>query len=139
MSPCLMPLRQTYQFRWTWYRSMSCGTITKRVKTPVEDVGLDVEKNDHKGRLSPPVAILPRHRRTQTERQWRRNSLLCRKGSISRQTVSSQSLHKEDCSDDLLCYLCPKCTRVRVIGPVRHRSWTPKQLGTLSLTDESLM
>ncbi|GBO03400.1 hypothetical protein AVEN_266605-1 [Araneus ventricosus] len=111
--------------------SIGCGTITKGIKTPVENVGLRITiKEDYRYLLQ-----CARRRSTLTARQLASQLSAAAGRPISRQTVSRR-LH-EGGLFVVSVPLSPEHVRARLHWAREHRSWTPEQWGHVLSTDES--
>ncbi|GBL88526.1 hypothetical protein AVEN_159110-1 [Araneus ventricosus] len=116
--------------------SIGCGTITKGIKTSVEDVGLDTGESAADDRY---LLQCARRRRTLTARQLASQLSTAAGRPISRQTVARR-LHEGGLfiRRPVVCVpLSPEHIRARLNWAHEHRSWTPEQWGHVLFTDES--
>ncbi|GBN14539.1 hypothetical protein AVEN_79585-1 [Araneus ventricosus] len=92
--------------------SIGCGTITKGVKRPLEDLGLDAGKSPQWQTIATCCNVPEDTNRSYT--YWRRSSLLLQEGPCPAKLCRADCI-KEDCShDDLLfVYLCTQRTSER--------------------------
>ncbi|GBL87408.1 hypothetical protein AVEN_118351-1 [Araneus ventricosus] len=114
--------------------SIDCGTITKGIKTPVEDVGLDVGESPQQ------QTIATCCRRTLTARQLASQLSDAAGRPVSRQTLSRR-LHEGGLflRRPVVCVpLFPAHARARLHWAREHRSWTLVQWSHVLFTDESL-
>ncbi|GBM28787.1 hypothetical protein AVEN_130496-1 [Araneus ventricosus] len=101
---------------WIVVSSIGCGTVTKGIKTPVEDVGLEVGESPQRQSIATSCNV-PDAGDTNS---WRRSSLLLQEGPYPAKLCLTNCM-KEDCSHDDLLFvcLCPQRTSERgCIGPV---------------------
>ncbi|GBN41096.1 hypothetical protein AVEN_80329-1 [Araneus ventricosus] len=110
--------------------SIGCGTITKGIKTPLEDMGLD-------GRRSLPVAMCQTPKETNSVTAVVVALCCCRKAHIC-QTVSRR-LHEGGlfARRPVVCLpLSPAHVRTRLHWTPELRSWTPENWDHALFTDE---
>ncbi|GBL89148.1 hypothetical protein AVEN_255270-1 [Araneus ventricosus] len=119
--------------------SIGCGTITKGIKTPVEDVGLAGRRRITTTADDRYVLQCAKRRRTLTARQLASQISAVAGRPTTGQTVSRR-LHEGElfAQQPVVCLpLSPAHVRARLHFAREHRSWTPEQWGHVLFTDES--
>ncbi|GBM82747.1 hypothetical protein AVEN_66249-1 [Araneus ventricosus] len=98
--------------------SIGCGTITKAIKTPVEDLGLDADESLQRQTIAT-CCNCPTKVTNRSITNWRRSSLLLQEGPCPVKLCRADCI-KEDCSHDYCC-LCTvvSCARqsAAALGP----------------------
>ncbi|GBL99140.1 hypothetical protein AVEN_64133-1 [Araneus ventricosus] len=98
--------------------SIGCRTITKGIKTPLEDVDLEAGESPQRQSIATCCNVPDAGGHYQLD-SWRRSSLLLQEGPYPAKLCCSDCM-KEDCSHDDLLFVCfyPQRTLEGVcIGP----------------------